>query len=74
MPGGDRRLAIAIAVNVLLTVAQVIGGVLSGSLALVADAIHNLSDAAALAIARIARGSPGNQPTTTTPMAMVMRR
>lgn len=54
-PGGDRRLAIAIAVNVLLTVAQVIGGVLSGSLALVADAIHNLSDAAALAIALIAR-------------------
>ena len=46
-PGGDRRLAIAIAVNVLLTVAQVIGGVLSGSLALVADAIHNLSDAMA---------------------------
>lgn len=54
-PGGDRRLVFAIAVNVLLTVAQVIGGVLSGSLALVADAIHNLSDAAALAIALIAR-------------------
>jgi len=54
-PGGDRRLVFAIAVNVLLTVAQIIGGVLSGSLALVADAIHNLSDAAALAIALIAR-------------------
>ena len=54
-PGGDKRLVFAIAVNVLLTVAQIIGGVLSGSLALVADAIHNLSDAAALAIALIAR-------------------
>lgn len=54
-PGGDRRLVFAIAVNVLLTVAQIIGGVFSGSLALVADAIHNLSDAAALAIALIAR-------------------
>lgn len=54
-PGGDRRLVFAIAVNVLLTVAQVIGGVLSGSLALIADAIHNLSDAAALGIALIAR-------------------
>ena len=54
-PGGDRRLVFAIVVNVLLTVAQIIGGVLSGSLALVADAIHNLSDAAALAIALIAR-------------------
>lgn len=54
-PGGDRKLVFAIAVNVLLTVAQIIGGVFSGSLALIADAIHNLSDAAALAIALIAR-------------------
>ena len=53
--GGDRSLALAIGVNVLLTVAQIIGGVFSGSLALIADAIHNLSDAAALAIALIAR-------------------
>ena len=53
--GGDRRLIIAICVNVLLTVAQIIGGVFAGSLALIADAIHNLSDAAALAIALIAR-------------------
>lgn len=53
--GGDRRLVIAISVNVLLTVAQIIGGVFAGSLALIADAIHNLSDAAALGIALIAR-------------------
>lgn len=53
--GGDKRLLVAIGVNVLLTVAQIIGGVFSGSLALIADAIHNLSDAAALAIALIAR-------------------
>ena len=53
--GGDRRLIAAIGVNVLLTVAQIIGGVFAGSLALIADAIHNLSDAAALAIALIAR-------------------
>lgn len=45
----------AIVVNVLLTVAQIIGGVFSGSLALIADAIHNLSDAVALAVALIAR-------------------
>ena len=54
-PGGDWRLVFAIAVNVLLTMAQVIGGVFSGSLALIADAIHNLSDAAALGIALITR-------------------
>lgn len=53
--GGDRRLVWAVVVNVLLTVAQVIGGVLSGSLSLVADALHNLNDAASLGVALVAR-------------------
>ena len=53
--GGDRRLVGAVFVNVLLTVAQVVGGVLSGSLSLVADALHNLNDAASLGIALVAR-------------------
>ncbi len=52
---GDTRLIWAIVVNLGLTVAQIIGGVLSGSLALIADALHNLSDAAALVIAFMAR-------------------
>jgi len=52
---GDRRVAVAIWANLLLTVAQVMGGVLSGSLALIADAVHNLSDMASLAIAYGAR-------------------
>ena len=51
----DRRLLIAIVINVGLTVAQIVGGVLSGSLALVADALHNFSDAASLGIAWFAR-------------------
>ncbi len=53
--GGDKRLVGAVVVNVLLTVAQVVGGVLSGSLSLVADALHNLNDAASLGIALVAR-------------------
>ena len=52
---GDLRVAWAIAVNLVLTVAQVIGGVVSGSLALIADALHNFSDAIALIIAFAAR-------------------
>jgi cobalt-zinc-cadmium efflux system protein len=52
---GDRRVAIAIAVNIGLSVAQVIGGILSGSLALIADALHNFSDAISLIIAFAAR-------------------
>lgn len=52
---GDKRLIAAIGVNAILTLAQVVGGILSGSLSLIADALHNLSDAASLAIALIAR-------------------
>ena len=54
-PAGDGRLLAAVAVNGLLTIVQVAGGVLSGSLSLIADALHNLSDAGALVIALIAR-------------------
>ncbi|WP_372762418.1 cation diffusion facilitator family transporter [Pseudoalteromonas sp.] len=49
------QLLLAIVINVLLTVIQVIGGLLSGSLSLIADALHNLSDAAAIFIALLAR-------------------
>ncbi|WP_118132787.1 cation diffusion facilitator family transporter [Oceanicella sp. SM1341] len=52
---GDRRVILAILVNLGLTLVQIIGGVVSGSLALVADAIHNLSDAVSLGIALLAR-------------------
>ena len=52
---GDRRVFAAIAVNMGLTVAQVVGGILSGSLALIADALHNFSDAISLIIAFGAR-------------------
>jgi cobalt-zinc-cadmium efflux system protein len=52
---GDARVALAILVNIGLTIAQVIGGLFSGSLALIADALHNFSDAIALIIAFAAR-------------------
>ncbi len=58
---GDRRLIIAIVINMLLTLAQVIGGIISGSLSLIADALHNFSDAASLLIAWVAR-KIGRQP------------
>ena len=52
---GDRRVALAIAVNLGLTAVQIVAGVVSGSLAMIADAIHNLSDALSLLIAFAAR-------------------
>ncbi|WP_286695484.1 MULTISPECIES: cation diffusion facilitator family transporter [unclassified Spongiibacter] len=52
---GDLRVVAAIWANGLLTFAQVAGGIYAGSLALVADALHNFSDMAALVIALAAR-------------------
>lgn len=55
----ERALRFALALTGSFLVAEVIGGVLTGSLALISDAAHMLTDAAALAIAlaaiRIAR-------------------
>lgn len=51
----DRQLVVAVGINVLLTFAQIVGGIVSGSLALIADALHNFSDAASLGLALFAR-------------------
>lgn len=51
----DRKLNMAVFINILLTIAQIIGGIFSGSLSLIADALHNLSDAGAIVIAIVAR-------------------
>jgi len=64
---GDRRVSIAIWANGILTIAQIVGGILAGSLSLIADALHNFSDMAALVIAfaarKIARRPPDSQMT-----------
>ena len=45
------KLFLTVVLNVIITVAQIIGGVISGSLALLSDAMHNFSDVLALLIA-----------------------
>lgn len=49
-----RNLGIAILLNVFITLSQVVGGFISGSLALLSDAMHNFSDVLALIISWIA--------------------
>jgi cobalt-zinc-cadmium efflux system protein len=49
-----RNLFISILLNIGITVAQVIGGLLSGSLALLSDALHNFSDVISLIISYVA--------------------
>jgi len=46
----ESRLIISAGLNFVTTVAQIIGGILSGSLSLISDALHNLSDTVALVI------------------------
>jgi len=52
---GDRRVGAAIALNLILSLSQIAGGIVSGSIALIADAMHNLSDVLALVLAFAAR-------------------
>ncbi len=49
-----RNLLISILLNILITLAQAIGGLISGSLALLSDALHNFSDVIALIISYVA--------------------
>lgn len=49
-----RNLLISIVLNIAITAAQVIGGFLSGSLALLSDALHNFSDVISLVISFVA--------------------
>ncbi|NQW36899.1 MAG: cation transporter [Flavobacteriales bacterium] len=48
------RLLFSIILNVVITVSQIIGGLISGSLSLLSDAVHNLSDVISLIISYIA--------------------
>lgn len=48
------RLFVTMMLNFLITVVEVIGGLLSGSLSLISDALHNFSDGIAIIISYIA--------------------
>ncbi len=57
--GQDQKLGVrlwtSVGLNVLMTCAEFVGGFFSGSVALLADAVHNLSDVFALILAAFAR-------------------
>ena len=48
------RLFFTVALNLVITAAEIIGGILSGSLALISDALHNFSDSISIVISYIA--------------------
>jgi cobalt-zinc-cadmium efflux system protein len=45
-----KRLVIAMIMNLIIPIVQIIGGIVSGSMALISDALHNLSDFISLVI------------------------
>lgn len=49
-----KNLIYSILLNLLITIAQIIGGILSGSLSLISDALHNFSDVLSLGFSLIA--------------------
>ena len=53
-PGHRRRIAIALGVTATILVAQAVGALLTGSLALLTDTAHMLTDAGGLAVALVA--------------------
>ncbi|WP_161540688.1 cation diffusion facilitator family transporter [Rhodothermus marinus] len=53
--GSHRRLVLSIGLNLLISVAEIVGGLLAGSLALLSDAVHNLNDTASLGVSYVAR-------------------
>lgn len=50
----EKNLIITIALNFFITIVQIVGGIISGSLSLISDAMHNFSDAIAIIITFIA--------------------
>lgn len=53
-PTSGTRLFITILLNFTITIAEIIGGIISGSLSLISDAMHNFSDGIAVIISYIA--------------------
>jgi cobalt-zinc-cadmium efflux system protein len=49
------KILFTIVLNLIITAAQIIGGIISGSLALISDAIHNLSDSVSVILAWLAQ-------------------
>lgn len=59
-----RNLFFSIVLNLAISIAQTIGGLLSGSMALLSDALHNFSDVLSLLISYVAHRLAGRKFTT----------
>ena len=53
-PSGGGRLLATMILNFIITAAEIVGGILSGSLSLISDALHNFSDGISIIISYVA--------------------
>lgn len=60
----DRRLWLSLLLNAAITAAEFVGGMFASSIALLADAVHNLNDVVALVLAIVARKLGRRPPST----------
>ncbi|MEN8247866.1 MAG: cation diffusion facilitator family transporter [Bacteroidota bacterium] len=58
-----KRLGITILLNVIITIGELVGGIISGSMALITDAAHNFSDVLSLIISYVANRLAKRKPT-----------
>lgn len=56
-------MAIAIILNIIITIGQIVGGLISGSVALLSDALHNFSDVVSLILSYITNRLAGRKST-----------
>ena len=63
VPANGKKLFITILLNIGITIAQVIGGLIAGSMALLSDAAHNFSDVLSLIISFVAEKLSGRERT-----------
>lgn len=68
--GNEKRVMFAMWLTGSFMVIEAVGGVISGSLALIADAGHMLTDTGALSSPSLRRGLRNARPTARAPMAM----
>ena len=62
MPREGSKMLLVILLNALITIVEIIGGLLSNSLSLLSDAVHNLGDTLAILFAYIARRIGNRRP------------
>src|SRR3989338_10082235 len=58
-----KKLTLAIILNILISVSQTIAGFMAGSLSLLSDALHNISDVIALCLSYVANRLTGRKST-----------